>query len=89
MSLENSTKQDIISKFQLHGKDNGSADVQIAVLTEKIQEIHEHLKINPKDHASRLAMIRLIGQRRRLLDYLNKTDTVRYRNLIARLKIRK
>jgi small subunit ribosomal protein S15 len=89
MSLDKSTKEEITKKFQLHEKDTGSADVQIAILTERITEITDHLKIAPKDHASRLGLLKLVGQRRKLLDYLNSTDTKRYQNLICRLKLRK
>lgn len=89
MSLDKSTKEEITKKFQLHEKDTGSADVQIAILTERITEITDHLKIAPKDHASRLGLLKLVGQRRKLLDYLNSTDTKRYQNLISRLKLRK
>ena len=89
MSLDKSTKEEITKKFQLHEKETGSADVQIAILTERVTEITEHLKIAPKDHGSRLALLKLVGQRRKLLDYLNSTDTKRYQNLISRLKLRK
>jgi small subunit ribosomal protein S15 len=89
MSLDRSTKEEITKRFQLHEKDTGSADVQIAILTERITEITDHLKIAPKDHGSRLALLKLVGQRRKLLDYLNSTDTKRYQNLITRLKLRK
>lgn len=89
MSLDKGTKEEITKKFQLHEKDTGSADVQIAILTERITELTDHLKINPKDHASRLALLKLVGQRRKLLDYLNSTDTKRYQTLITRLNLRK
>jgi len=89
MSLDKGTKEEITKKFQLHEKDTGSADVQIAVLTERIAEITEHLKLSPKDVSCRLALLKLVGQRRRLLDYLNSTDTKRYKALIIRLNIRK
>lgn len=89
MSLHKGTKEEITKKFQLHEKDTGSADVQIALLTERITELTEHLKINPKDHATRLALLKLVGQRRRLLDYLNSTDTQRYQALITKLKLRR
>jgi small subunit ribosomal protein S15 len=89
MSLDKSTKEEITKKFQLHEKDTGSADVQIAILTERITELTDHLKISPKDHSSRLALLKLVGQRRKLLDYLNSTDTERYKNLIVRLNLRK
>ncbi len=89
MSLHKGTKEEITKKFQLHEKDTGSADVQIALLTERIAELTEHLKVNTKDHASRLALLKLVGQRRRLLDYLNSTDTQRYQALITKLKLRR
>ncbi len=89
MSLDKGTKEEITKKFQLHEKDTGSADVQIAILTERITELSEHLKLAPKDHSSRLAMLKLVGQRRKLLDYLNSTDTKRYQSLIIRLNLRK
>lgn len=89
MSLDKGTKEEITKKFQLHEKDTGSADVQIAILTERITELTDHLKVAPKDHSSRLALLKLVGQRRKLLDYLNSTDTKRYQSLIARLSLRK
>jgi small subunit ribosomal protein S15 len=89
MSLDKGTKEEITKKFQLHEKDTGSADVQIAILTERIAELTDHLKLAPKDHNSRLALLKLVGQRRKLLDYLNSTDTKRYQTLITRLKLRK
>ncbi len=89
MSLDKGTKEEITKKFQLHEKDTGSADVQIAILTERIAELTEHLKLFPKDHSARLSLLKLVGQRRKLLDYLNSTDTERYQSLIARLSLRK
>lgn len=89
MSLDKGTKEEITKKFQLHEKDTGSADVQIAILTERIAELTEHLKLAPKDHGSRLSLLKLVGQRRKLLDYLNSTDTKRYQTLIVRLNLRK
>ena len=89
MSLDKGTKEEITKKFQLHEKDTGSADVQIAILSERIAELTEHLKNSPKDHASRLALIKLVAQRRRLLDYLNSTDTKRYQSLIQKLNLRR
>lgn len=89
MSLDKGTKEEITKKFQLHEKDTGSADVQIAILTERIAELTEHLKLAPKDNSSRLSLLKLVGQRRRLLDYLNSTDTKRYQTLINRLNLRK
>lgn len=89
MSLKQSTKKEIIKEHQLHGKDTGSADVQIAILSERIMQLTEHLKQCPKDHASRLSLLKLVGQRRRLLDYLNSTDTKRYHELKQRLGLRR
>ena len=89
MSMDKATKEEITKKFQLHEKDTGSADVQIAVLTERIHELTDHLKRSPKDHSSRLSLLKLVGQRRRLLDYLNSTDTGRYQTLITKLKLRR
>ena len=89
MSLDKGTKDEITKKFQLHEKDTGSADVQIAILTERIAELTEHLKRSPKDHPSRLTLLKLVGQRRRLLDYLNSTDTKRYQSLITKLRLRR
>lgn len=89
MPLDKGTKDDIVKRFQLHEKDTGSADVQIAILTERIAEQTEHLKRSPKDHHSRLALLKLVGDRRKLLEYLNSTDTDRYKNLIKRLNLRK
>lgn len=89
MSLDKGTKEEITKKYQLHEKDTGSADVQIAILTERITELTEHLKRSPKDHATRLSLLKLVGQRRRLLDYLNSTDTKRYQVLIKKLKLRR
>ncbi len=89
MSLDKGTKEEITKKFQLHEKDTGSADVQIAILTERIAEITEHLKRSPKDHTSRLSLLKLVGQRRRLLDYLKSTDVKRYQSLITKLNLRR
>ena len=89
MSLDKGTKEEITKEYQLHDKDTGSADVQIAILTARITELTEHLKVYPKDHATRLSLLKLVGQRRRLLDYLNSTDTKRYQHLIQRLSLRK
>ncbi len=89
MSLDKGTKEEITKKFQLHEKDTGSADVQIAILTERVTELSDHCKTAPKDRGSRLALVKLVGQRRKLLDYLNSTDTKRYQSLITRLNLRK
>ena len=89
MSLDKGTKEEITKKYQLHEKDTGSADVQIAILTEKISEISEHLKSYTKDFNTRLSLLKLVGQRRKLLDYLNSTDTKRYQKLKMQLNLRK
>lgn len=89
MPLDKGTKEEITKKFQLHEKDTGSADVQIAILTERITELTEHLKRSPKDHASRLALLKLVGQRRRLLEYLKATNLERYQALLRKLNLRR
>jgi small subunit ribosomal protein S15 len=82
-------KQAIIKEYARKEGDTGSPEVQIAVLTARIQELTEHLKVNPKDHHSRRGLLKMVGQRRGLLDYLKKTDIERYRALIDKLGIRK
>ena len=82
-------KQAIIAEYGRTPNDTGSPEVQIAVLTARIQELTEHLKENPKDHHSRRGMLKMIGQRRGLLSYLMKIDIERYRSLIERLGLRK
>ena len=82
-------KQAIIAEYGRTPNDTGSPEVQIAVLTARIQELTEHLKANPKDHHSRRGMLKLIGQRRGLLSYLKNIDIERYRSLIERLGLRK
>ena len=83
------TKQEIIAEFQLHEGDTGSPEVQIALLTERINHLNEHLKLNKKDHHSRRGLLKMVGHRRNLLAYLQKVDIERYRAIIARLGIRK
>ena len=82
-------KQAIIAQYARTPGDTGSPEVQIAVLTERIAELTEHLKNNQKDHHSRRGLLKMVGQRRGLLDYLKKTDIERYRALIEKLGIRK
>ena len=82
-------KQAIIAEYGRKEGDTGSPEVQIAVLTERIRELTEHLKDNPKDHHSRRGLLKMVGQRRGLLAYLRKTDIEGYRTLIAKLGIRK
>jgi small subunit ribosomal protein S15 len=78
-----------LKQFQLHEKDTGSADVQIALLTRRIEHLTEHLKTNRKDHSSRRGLLKMVAQRRSLLDYLSKTKADRYKNLIEKLNLRK
>ena len=78
-----------ISDFKLHEKDTGSADVQIALLTQRINHLTEHLQKNLKDHSSRRGLLIMVGQRRRLLDYLHTTDADRYTAVTKKLKLRK
>lgn len=82
-------KGTLIKDFQVHEGDTGSSEVQIALLTERIQEINGHLKMHRKDHHSRRGLLKLVGQRRRLLAYLGREDVERYKALIARLGLRK
>lgn len=88
MVLLQQRKQEIISDYQVHETDTGSADVQVAMLTERINRLSEHLKTNKKDHASRKGLLRMIGLRKRLLAYIQKQNKDRYRALITRLGIR-
>ena len=81
--------QAIIAEYGRTPNDTGSPEVQVAILTARIQELTEHLKANPKDHQSRRGLLKMVGQRRGLLDYLKKIDIERYRSLIERLGIRK
>lgn len=88
MALLQDRKQEIISEYQIHETDTGSADVQVAMLTERINRLSEHLRGNKKDHASRRGLLKMIGQRKRLLAYIQQHDQARYRALITRLGIR-
>lgn len=82
-------KKTIVEKFQLHEGDTGSADVQIALLTERINHLAEHLRTHKKDHASRRGLLKMVGKRSSLLKYLANTDPHRYREIIAKLGLRK
>jgi small subunit ribosomal protein S15 len=82
-------KQEVIDQFKLHEGDTGSPEVQIALLSERISYLTEHFKNHKKDHSSRRGLLKLVGQRRRLLDYLKNSDIERYRSIIDRLGIRK
>jgi small subunit ribosomal protein S15 len=89
MALSTIHKQEIIEKFRSHENDTGSPEVQIALLTERINHLTEHFKIHAKDHHSRRGLLKLVGQRRRLLDYLKLKEVERYRKVIKELGIRK
>jgi small subunit ribosomal protein S15 len=78
-----------IEEFRLHEQDTGSADVQVALLTQRINHLTEHLQKNLKDHSSRRGLLKMVGLRRRLLEYLHNTDTNRYLSLTRKLKLRK
>ncbi len=82
-------KSEIIAEHRRHDTDTGSAEVQIAVLSDRIAALTEHLRDHPKDHASRRGLLKLVGKRRRLLDYLTRTDVERYRAIIAQLGLRR
>lgn len=88
MALDLEQKKEIISKFSRHEGDTGSPEVQVALLTTRISELTLHLKINKKDHSSRLGLLRLVGRRKRLLKYFKSTDYENYIKLITELKIR-
>ena len=82
-------KSQVIEEHRLHDKDSGSADVQVAVLTDRINHLTEHLKVHAKDHHSRRGLLMMVGKRRRLLKYLRTNHLKRYRDLIAKLGIRR
>jgi small subunit ribosomal protein S15 len=88
MALDAAKKQEIISKFAKDEKDTGSPAVQIALLTERINILTDHLKEHKKDHSSRLGLLKLVGQRRRLMRYLRKKDFARYKEVISALGLR-
>lgn len=87
--MDKATKQEIISKFGRNEKDTGSPEVQIALLTHRINHLTEHLKMHKKDHHSRRGLLMMVGQRRGLLQYLKDNDIESYRNLIAELSLRR
>ena len=89
MSLSKDQKTTVISEHRVHEADTGSPDVQIALLSRRIEDLTEHFKAHNKDHHSRRGLLKLVGKRRRLLDYLKRNDAGRYRSLIERLGIRK
>mgnify|MGYP003564875538 FL=1 len=89
MPLTKERKRELIEEFGKNGSDSGNSDVQIALLTNRISDLTEHLKIHKKDDHTRHGLLKLVGKRRALLDYLKKTDIERYRSLIKTLGIRK
>ena len=89
MALAKERKTEIIGSYRTHDSDTGSPEVQVAILSERISYLTEHFKTHAKDHHSRRGLLKLVGQRRRLLDYLKGKDTERYAGLIKRLGIRK
>ena len=89
MALESDVKKAIIDEYATHPGDTGSPEVQVAILTERINHLTEHLKIHKKDHHSRRGLLILVGRRRRLLNYLTNNDIARYRVLIAKLGLRR
>jgi small subunit ribosomal protein S15 len=89
LTLTKDKKTGLIGEYRLHGNDTGSPEVQIAILSERIGHLTEHFKTHSKDHHSRRGLLKMVGRRRRLLDYLKKKDIGRYRGVIQRLGIRK
>lgn len=89
MPLEPGAKERVITEYRQHEKDTGSPEVQVALLTQRIVYLTEHFKVHKKDHHSRRGLLKLVGQRRRLLDYLKRSDVERYRKVIESLGIRK
>jgi len=87
--MEKDRKQEIIEQFKLHDGDTGSPEVQIALLTERINHLNEHLKLHKKDHHSRRGLLKMVGQRRGLLNYLRDKDIERYRAIVSSLNLRK
>lgn len=89
MALTNERKQEIINTYRTHETDTGSPEVQIAILTEKINYLNDHLRTHAKDHHSRRGLLKMVGQRRNLLTYLRNNDVTRYRELIQKLGLRR
>ena len=87
--MEKERKKAIIDQYKLHEGDSGSTEVQVALLTERINQLTEHLKIHRHDHHSQRGLLKLVGQRRRLLNYLNREDVARYRTIITSLGLRR
>ncbi|AGT30433.1 30S ribosomal protein S15 [Geobacillus subterraneus] len=89
MALTQERKREIIEQFKVHENDTGSPEVQIAILTEQINNLNEHLRVHKKDHHSRRGLLKMVGKRRNLLAYLRKKDVARYRELIGKLGLRR
>jgi small subunit ribosomal protein S15 len=89
MPLDSESKREIIDGNRLHDSDTGSSEVQIALLSKRIEELTEHFKVHSKDHHSRVGLLRLVGRRRRLLNYLRTTDIERYRAIVKKLGLRR
>ncbi|MDA0737753.1 MAG: 30S ribosomal protein S15 [Nitrospirae bacterium] len=89
MALATTVKTDIVKQYQLHEGDTGSSEVQIALLTNRINYLTDHFRANKKDHHSRHGLLRMVSRRRRLLDYLHRVDADKYRLLISQLGLRK
>ncbi len=89
MTLTRDEKMEIIEKYKINDDDTGSSDVQVALLTEKINRVNEHLKSNKKDHHSRRGLVKMVGKRKRLLGYLQENEMDRYKSLIKKLGLRK
>jgi small subunit ribosomal protein S15 len=89
MTITQIRKQELITEYQSHETDTGSPDLQVAILTERINNLTQHLKINKKDHSSRRGLLKMIGRRKGLLSYIQKNDPDRYQTLIGRLGIRR
>ncbi|HLR07972.1 MAG TPA: 30S ribosomal protein S15 [Bacillota bacterium] len=89
MAISQERKKEIIDAYKIHDNDTGSPEVQVAVLTEEINRLNEHLRVHKKDHHSRRGLFKMVGRRRHLLNYLRKKDVTRYRDLIKKLGLRR
>jgi small subunit ribosomal protein S15 len=89
MALEKTVKESTIKEYRVHPSDTGSPEVQVALLTQRINALTEHLKANKHDEASRRGLLKMVGQRRRHLAYLSRTDATRYKEIVAKLDLRK
>jgi small subunit ribosomal protein S15 len=89
MAIDSTQKAEVVRDFRLDENDTGSAQVQIALLTQRINDLTEHFRLHPKDHHSRRGLLKMVGRRRRLLDYLKRTDVEEYRRILEALNLRK